>query len=113
MENVSRMKELISRLNQAAKVYYQGQGEVMSNFEYDKLYDELLALEKEIGITMNNSPTIHVGYETISELPKEQHVQPMLSLNKNKRTGGFGCMAWKRARSFVNEIRWSEYYFDL
>ena len=52
MENVSRMKELISRLNQAAKVYYQGQGEVMSNFEYDKLYDELLALEKETGITM-------------------------------------------------------------
>ena len=60
MENVSRMKELISRLNQAAKVYYQGQGEVMSNFEYDKLYDELLALEKETGITMNNSPPIHV-----------------------------------------------------
>lgn len=84
MENVSRMKELISRLNQAAKVYYQGQGEVMSNFEYDKLYDELLALEKETGITMNNSPTIHVGYETISELPKEQHVQPILSLNKTK-----------------------------
>ena len=50
MENVSRMKELISRLNQAAKVYYQGQGEVMSNFEYDKLYDELLALEKETGM---------------------------------------------------------------
>ena len=51
MENVSRMKELISRLNHAAKVYYQGQGEEMSNFEYDKLYDELLALEKETGIT--------------------------------------------------------------
>ena len=70
MENVSRMIELISRLNQAAKVYYQGQGEVMSNFEYDKLYDELLALEKETGFTMNYSPTFHVGYETISELPK-------------------------------------------
>lgn len=92
MENVSRMKELISRLNQAAKVYYQGQGEVMSNFEYDKLYDELLALEKETGITMNNSPTIHVGYETISELPKEQHVQPMLSLNKTKEPADL--IAW-------------------
>ena len=56
MENVSRMKELISRLNQAAKVYYQGQGEVMSNFEYDKLYDELLALEKETGITITAQP---------------------------------------------------------
>ena len=92
MENVSRMKELISRLNQAAKVYYQGQGEVMSNFEYDKLYDELLALEKETGITMNNSPTIHVGYETISELPNEQHVQPMLSLNKTKEPADL--VAW-------------------
>ena len=92
MENVSHMKELISRLNQAAKVYYQGQGEVMSNFEYDKLYDELLALEKETGITMNNSPTIHVGYETISELPKEQHVQPMLSLNKTKEPADL--VAW-------------------
>ena len=92
MENVSRMKELISRLNQAAKVYYQGQGEVMSNFEYDKLYDELLALENETGITMNNSPTIHVGYETISELPKEQHVQPMLSLNKTKEPADL--VAW-------------------
>lgn len=92
MENVSRMKELISRLNHAAKVYYQGQGEEMSNFEYDKLYDELLALEKETGITMNNSPTIHVGYETISELPKEQHVQPMLSLNKTKEPADL--VAW-------------------
>ena len=94
MENVSHMKELISRLNQAAKVYYQGQGEVMSNFEYDKLYDELLALEKETGITMNNSPTIHVGYETISELPKEQHVQPMLSLNKTKETSAWYQSNW-------------------
>ena len=84
MENVSRMKELISRLNQAAKVYYQGQGEVMSNLDNEKLFDELLAFVNESVITMNNSPTIHVGYETIRELPKEQHVQPMLSLNKTK-----------------------------
>ena len=70
MENVSRMKELISRLNQAAKVYYQGQGEVMSNFEYDKLYDELLALEKETGITMNNSLT---QYEVIHKCRRKKN----------------------------------------
>lgn len=82
--NISRMKELVEQLNQAAKVYYQGQDEIMSNFEYDKLYDELTALEKETGVVMANSPTTHVGYETISELPKEAHVVPMLSLNKTK-----------------------------
>ena len=84
MENVSRMKELISRLNQAAKVYYQGQGEVMSNFEYDKLYDELTALEEETGTVMAGSPTISVGYEAVDELPKERHESPMLSLGKTK-----------------------------
>lgn len=82
--NISRMKALVEQLNQAAKVYYQGQDEIMSNFEYDKLYDELTALEKETGVVMANSPTTHVGYETISELPKEAHVVPMLSLNKTK-----------------------------
>ena len=56
----------------------------MSNFEYDKLYDELAALEKETGIVMTNSPTVSVGYETLSELPKESHVAPMLSLGKTK-----------------------------
>lgn len=82
--DVTRMKELIGQLNQAAMVYYQGQGEIMSNYEYDKLYDELVSLEEKTGMVMNNSPTIHVGYETISELPKEPHVVPMLSLNKTK-----------------------------
>lgn len=82
--NISRMKALVEQLNQAAKVYYQGQDEIMSNFEYDKLYDELIALEEETGVVMANSPTTHVGYETISELPKEAHVVPMLSLNKTK-----------------------------
>ena len=82
--DITRMKELIGQLNQAAMVYYQGQGEIMSNYEYDKLYDELVSLEERTGMVMNNSPTIHVGYETISELPKEPHVVPMLSLNKTK-----------------------------
>lgn len=82
--DISRMKELVEQLNKAARVYYQGQGEILSNYEYDKLYDELQVLEKKTGMVMNNSPTIHVGYETMSELPKEAHVVPMLSLNKTK-----------------------------
>ncbi|MFI3208357.1 MAG: NAD-dependent DNA ligase LigA [Eubacteriales bacterium] len=79
-----RMEELIKILNQAAKAYYQDAEEIMSNFEYDKLYDELVKLEKELGITRSNSPTINVGYEVLSELPKEQHESPMLSLDKTK-----------------------------
>lgn len=83
-QTLLRMKELVKQLNQAAKVYYQGQDEIMTNLEYDTLYDELLALEKETGIVMSTSPTVHVGYETISELPKEAHIAPMLSLDKTK-----------------------------
>ena len=79
-----RMQELVELLNRASKVYYQDAAEIMSNFEYDKLYDELLALEKELGITMANSPTVNVGYEVLSELPKERHEKPMLSLDKTK-----------------------------
>lgn len=81
---VGRMKELVEQLNEAARIYYQGQDEIMSNYEYDKLYDELERLEKETGIVMSASPTVHVGYETISELPKEAHIAPMLSLDKTK-----------------------------
>lgn len=84
MQDVDRIKELVERLNQAAKVYYQGQDELMSNYEYDKLYDELVELEEKTGIVMASSPTVNVGYETISELPKEAHVSPMLSLGKTK-----------------------------
>ena len=79
-----RMQELVELLNRASKAYYQDAAEIMSNFEYDKLYDELLVLEKELGITMANSPTINVGYEVLSELPKERHEKPMLSLDKTK-----------------------------
>ena len=64
-----RMQELVELLNRASKAYYQEADEIMSNFEYDKLYDELLELEKELGITMANSPTVNVGYEVLSELP--------------------------------------------
>ena len=84
MDKSERIKELIDILNEAGKVYYSGTDEIMSNFEYDKLYDELLALEQELGITMSNSPTANVGYEVLSELPKERHESPMLSLDKTK-----------------------------
>ena len=79
-----RMQELVQLLNEAGKAYYQGAAEIMSNYEYDKLYDELLALEKELGITLASSPTVNVGYEVLSELPKERHEKPMLSLDKTK-----------------------------
>lgn len=84
MNKKERIKELTDILNEAAKVYYSGTDEIMSNYEYDKLYDELLALEEETGIRMSNSPTNRVGYETLSELPKEEHEAPMLSLDKTK-----------------------------
>lgn len=79
-----RMQELVELLNKAGRAYYQEATEIMSNFVYDRLYDELLALEKELGITMANSPTVNVGYEVLSELPKERHEKPMLSLDKTK-----------------------------
>lgn len=79
-----RMQELVRLLNEAGKAYYQGSAELMSNYEYDKRYDELLALEKELGITLASSPTVNVGYEVLSELPKERHEKPMLSLDKTK-----------------------------
>lgn len=79
-----RMLELIELLNRASKAYYQEATEIMSNYEYDKLYDELLALERELGITLASSPTVNVGYEVLSDLPKERHEKPMLSLDKTK-----------------------------
>ena len=79
-----RMQELVDLLNKASRAYYQEATEIMSNFEYDKLYDELLALEEELGFTMASSPTANVGYEVLSELPKERHEKPMLSLDKTK-----------------------------
>ncbi len=83
-DKMQRLQELVKILNQAAKAYYQQAEEIMSNFEYDKLYDELQVLEQETGIVLANSPTVNVGYEVISELPKEHHPEPMLSLDKTK-----------------------------
>ena len=98
-----RMQELVELLNKAGKAYYQDAQEIMSNYEYDSLYDELVELEKELGITLSDSPTVNVGYEVLSELPKERHEEPMLSLDKTKDVEGLkeflgdqkALMSWK------------------
>lgn len=80
----NRMKELVSILNKASEAYYAQDTEIMSNFAYDQLYDELTRLEEITGVTLADSPTVHVGYEAVEELPKEKHERPMLSLAKTK-----------------------------
>ncbi len=84
MDKKARIKELVEKLNEASRVYYQGTDEIMSNFEYDKLYDELVILEKETGLVLSDSPTVNVGYEVVGNLEKERHERPMLSLDKTK-----------------------------
>ena len=103
MSKQDRIKELVELLSKASKAYYQESREIMSNYEYDELYDELVALETETGIVLANSPTINVGYEVLSELPKETHEKPMLSLDKTKETEELanflgdkeGMLSWK------------------
>ena len=73
MNKLDRIKELVVLLNKAGKSYYSEGREIMSNYEYDKLYDELKKLEEETGCVLSNSPTVNVGYEVLSELPKERH----------------------------------------
>ena len=102
-DKTKRIRELIGTLRAAGRAYYQESREIMSNFEYDKLYDELVSLEKETGIVFANSPTQNVGYEVVSALPKECHEKPMLSLNKTKSVeeladwlgGQTGLLSWK------------------
>ena len=102
-DRIQRMKELVSILREAGKAYYQESREIMSNFEYDKLYDELVSLEKETGVTLSGSPSQQVGYEILSELPKETHGSPMLSLDKTKSVEDLqewlgdqkGLLSWK------------------
>ena len=84
MDKSARMKELVDILNEASKAYYAKDEEIMSNFEYDALYDELVKLEEETGVTLAGSPTVSVGYAAVDELPKEAHEKPMLSLAKTK-----------------------------
>ncbi|MGC6176410.1 NAD-dependent DNA ligase LigA [Lacrimispora sp. 38-1] len=102
-DKLNRIKELITLLQEAGKAYYQESREIMSNYEYDRLYDELAALEEETGIVLSNSPTQNVGYQVLSELPKEAHESPMLSLDKTKSTEDLadwlgdqrGILSWK------------------
>lgn len=103
MDKQARMKKLVEVLNQASKAYYQEDRELFSNKEYDELYDELQALEAETGIVMSQSPTQNVGYEVLSELEKETHESPMLSLDKTKSPEALrdwlgekeGLLSWK------------------
>ena len=103
MDKIARIKELIEILNRASKAYYAEDVEIMSNFEYDKLYDELVSLEAETGTVFANSPTQNVGYEVVSSLPKERHPAPMLSLDKTKEVDALvswigdkeGLLSWK------------------
>ena len=78
------MEELIAVLDRAAKAYYSEDIEIISNYEYDALYDELVALEEATGVVLSGSPTGSVGYEAVDNLPKEKHDSPMLSLAKTK-----------------------------
>ncbi|HIQ75824.1 MAG TPA: NAD-dependent DNA ligase LigA [Candidatus Cottocaccamicrobium excrementipullorum] len=102
-KKILRMKELIEVLSKAGRAYYQEDREIMSNYEYDRLYDELSALEKETGTILSGSPTQKVGYQVLSELPKERHESPMLSLDKTKSAddladwldGQEGLLSWK------------------
>ena len=102
-DKIKRIKELIQIVNEAGKAYYQEDREIMSNYEYDALYDELAALEKETGVVFAGSPTQNVGYQVLSELPKEAHDRPMLSLNKTKSVDELrewlgdqkGLLSWK------------------
>lgn len=82
--SIKKMKELGEKLREASRAYYQEDREIMSNVEYDALYDTLNALEKETGIVLADSPTVNVGYEAVEQLPKEEHERPMLSLDKTK-----------------------------
>lgn len=96
MNKTERIKELIQILNKAGRAYYQDAKEIMTNFEYDSLYDELVRLEKETGMVFADSPTVNVGYEVVSELPKEQHSSPMLSLDKTKEVSALADFAGDR-----------------
>ena len=103
MNEVQRMKELVVRLQEAAKAYYAENREIMSNYEYDRLYDELEELERQTGVVLAGSPTVAVGYEAVDELPKERHESPMLSLGKTKNREELaewlkdqkGLLSWK------------------
>ena len=102
-DSMARIRDLVDRLNEAGRAYYQESREIISNREYDALYDELLSLEQETGVVFSDSPTQNVGYETVTVLPKKAHSQPMLSQNKTKSVEELqaflgeqpGLLSWK------------------
>ena len=93
MNEMERMRDLVARLNAAAKVYYQGEDEIMTNFEYDALYDELVALEEKTGVVLSGSPTVQVGYETLRTAKRSAHCPDAFAW-KDKRTGRTGTVAY-------------------
>lgn len=103
MDTLKEIKVLVAKLNEASKAYYQEDREIMSNYDYDQLYDRLVAMEEETGIVLSDSPTVKVGYTLLSALPKEKHKIPMLSLDKTKDIFALrqwikdkkGIMSWK------------------
>lgn len=103
MDQKQEMIELVNKLNKAARAYYATDEEIMTNLEYDALYEKLEKLEQETGMILSNSPTQRVGYEILSELPKVAHATPMLSLDKTKDPNTLrdwlnfhqGVMSWK------------------
>ena len=102
-KKLNRMKELIEILNNASRLYYQYSTPIMTDFEYDKLYDELEKLEKETNTILSNSPTQNVEPEAIDSLVKVEHPAPMLSLSKTKSISELasflgnqeGLLSWK------------------
>ena len=106
ISKADRIKELTGILNRASKAYYMQDTELMSNYEYDALYDELVQLEKETGITLSNSPTIHVGYEVLSEL------SDVVPGQDEGCTGSCG-LAGGSDRSSVMEDGWTDNRSDL
>lgn len=102
-KKIEELRQLTARLNEASRAYYQESREIMTNFEYDRLYDRLVMLEKETGVTLSASPTVQVGYEVLSDLPKEAHPSKMLSLDKTKDVDQLtawlgqqeGVLSWK------------------
>ncbi len=102
-ELLKEMKELTEKLNEASRAYYAQDVELMSNLEYDSLYTRLEELEAATGVVLAGSPTIHVGYEAVDELPKERHESQMLSLDKTKEREELreflkdsrGMLSWK------------------
>nr|WP_330377623.1 hypothetical protein [Cellulosilyticum ruminicola] len=103
IDKIARMKELVSILQKAAYAYEQEDTEIMSNREYDELYDELVRLEEETGTILAGSVTQNVGYEVLSSLPKVTHLKRMLSLDKTKEVSKLksfladqeGLLSWK------------------